>query len=133
MIDPAIILERTAGAFGTTVEALIGRRRFARLAAPRQACAWALRQIGLTLMEIGEILHRDHSTIVSSIARAEERATEDPDYARILAVLIAPPSRTMPPRTVAETVQKRRDAWMVEQSIHIALFWFGGIPEVVSA
>lgn len=133
MIDPNIILERTAGAFGTTVEALTGRRRFARLAAPRQACAWSLRQIGLTLMEIGELLHRDHTTIIASIARAEERATEDPDYACILAVLIAPNGRTMPPRTVAETVQKRRDAWVVEGSVHIALFWFGGIAEPMTA
>jgi chromosomal replication initiation ATPase DnaA len=91
MIDPQIIIERAAAAFGVTPEALIGPRRFARLAPPRQACAWALRQIGLTLMEIGEILHRDHTTIIASIARAEERAAEDDEYAQALRLLIARP------------------------------------------
>ena len=103
MIDPAVILERAAAAFGTTVEALIGPRRFKRLTAPRQAAAWALRQIGLTLMEIGEILHRDHTTIIASIEQAERRAAADKEYALILKVLISQPV----PRSAVATPERR--------------------------
>jgi hypothetical protein len=141
MIGPQVIIERAAAAFGVSSEALLGSRRFARLAPPRQAAAWALRQIGLTLMEIGDLLHRDHTTILFSIARAEERAAVDVEYAQILQLLISRPPALPPPRTVAETsgppagagVAKRRDLWAIDKSIHIALYWWGGVPEPMTA
>lgn len=101
MIDPAVILERAAASYGTTVADLIGPRRFARLTKPRQAAAWALRHIGLTLCEIGELLHRDHTTIISSIERAEHRADSDEEYAQILRMLIARP------HTIRATIESR--------------------------
>lgn len=103
MIDPQIIIERAAAAFGITPDLLIGPRRFARLTAPRHAAAWALRKIGLSLTEIGELLHRDHSTIHTSIERAEERAAADTEYAQILTVLISQPV----PRSAVATPERR--------------------------
>jgi chromosomal replication initiator protein len=89
-MSSAELLQTACRVFGVTRDELVGPSRARRVAYARFACAWALRKhdprrsfqaIGLTLGG------RDHATILHAIARAEELAREDQDYAHQLAEL----------------------------------------------
>ena len=57
---------------GLTKADLIGRSRCLPINRARQEAYYELRAIGLSLPRIGQILHRDHTTIMSGI-RAHKR------------------------------------------------------------
>ena len=64
----AVASERLLSAFW-----VIGPSRSQAAVAARDAVALILRDRGFTMRQIGLALHRDHSTIVAAIKRAEKR------------------------------------------------------------
>lgn len=53
--------------YGFTVEDMLGTRRFKKMVAVRRECIGMLRAKGYSTTEIGRIMNRDHSTIVTSL------------------------------------------------------------------
>lgn len=100
-MDP--IIQRAAELFEVEAAAINGRSKTRCLVLARQAVAWAMRRLykRLSLLEIGQKLGgRDHTTILYSIAAAEQRAENDPEYRALLQSLIASVDLTRPARTV---------------------------------
>jgi chromosomal replication initiation ATPase DnaA len=60
-------IEEIAKAHHFTLEDILGPRRFRSLVEVRRKCAVMLREKGHTTTEIGRILRRDHSTIVTAL------------------------------------------------------------------
>jgi chromosomal replication initiation ATPase DnaA len=90
MAQSADLIETTCRVFGVTRDELLGPSRERRIAYARFACAWAIHKSDPTrsYRAIGEVLGgRHHTTILNAIARAEELAHHDQDYARQLAEL----------------------------------------------
>jgi DnaA-like protein len=104
MKDPEEILAAVCAVFHVSLAELIGLRRFQRIAQARHAAAWALSQRGLGKTEIGELLHRDHSTISTSIKQAAELDASDPAFAAKLRALRA----ALDPAAPAEAPQPSR-------------------------
>ena len=94
------ILERTAEIFGVSPADITGPSRARHIVVARQAAVWALRQRypDMSCCALSAAVgRRDHTTAVWSLAAAEKRAAERPDYARKLAqindqVVTAPPA-----------------------------------------
>jgi chromosomal replication initiation ATPase DnaA len=53
--------------YGYTVEDMLGPRRFKKMVAVRRECIVMLRAKGYSTTEIGRIMNRDHSSIVTSL------------------------------------------------------------------
>lgn len=90
MPQSADLIKTTCRVFEVTVEELLGPSRARRVAYARFALAWAMRKHDprRSFQAIGEALGgRDHATILHAIARAEELARNDQDYAHQLAEL----------------------------------------------
>ncbi len=68
------IREKIAHAWGTTVDALMSKRRTKELTVPRQVAMYLMRELlDLPLIEIGRWFGgRDHSTVIYSISKVEE-------------------------------------------------------------
>lgn len=83
------LIRRVAEALGYGVAHIRGERRHAHLARARKACALALRQAGYSYPEIGEALHRDHTTVQYAIKHpghgALVLAERDPVFAAAVA------------------------------------------------
>lgn len=86
-MTPADILTRTAETFGVAPQALAGRTRSAYLAQARQAAMVGLRDLGLSLASIGQLLNRDHTTVLHGLGAAATRAEANPRYAQQLAAV----------------------------------------------
>jgi chromosomal replication initiation ATPase DnaA len=63
------LVDQVAGYYGFTRAQLLSRRRTAPLVLARQVAMHLLRQEGLTSSHIGQILRRDHSTVLHGDAR----------------------------------------------------------------
>ncbi len=114
------LLEETAQLFGLTRADLIGTSRRRHVVEARQAAAWVLRHAypALSLEAIGEVLGgRDHTTIIYSIARVEERMRTDPALAADLRALTqAPPPasrRRQPAGAMRWWAAQGRGDWLV--------------------
>jgi chromosomal replication initiator protein len=83
------ILTTAAELFGIERARLCARGgRSQRITQARQAVAWALREAGYTVVEIGDLMGgRDHTTICYATKQADLRARENVDYALKLAAL----------------------------------------------
>jgi chromosomal replication initiation ATPase DnaA len=65
--------------------ALVNKRRFAYLAQARWAVMVTLRNRGWPLTRIGHVLGgRDHSTVLSGLARAESLLATDAEFAALV-------------------------------------------------
>lgn len=83
------IIARVADRHGVTMAEITGLTRAARSARARTEAAWVLRRVvGQTKGQIGRALNRHPSTIVSAIARVEERRAAEPDFATTLDQLV---------------------------------------------
>jgi chromosomal replication initiator protein len=90
MSESTDLIQTACRVFGVTVEELVGPGRERRIAYARFACAWALHKQdpSRSYRAIGEALGgRHHTTILNAIARAEELARDNGDYALQLAEL----------------------------------------------
>jgi len=66
---------RVCVAFDVTRAELLGRRRPQRIAWPRQVLYYALRSCGWLVVEIGDAVGRDHSTVCTGIVHVKHRVT----------------------------------------------------------
>jgi len=57
-----------------TVEDILGKRRFKPLVKVRRKCIAMLREKGHSTTEIGRIMRRDHTTIVTSLQKIRAEA-----------------------------------------------------------
>lgn len=57
-----------------TVDDILGKRRFKPLVKVRRKCVVMLREKGYSTTEIGRIMNRDHSTIVTSLQVSKAEA-----------------------------------------------------------
>ena len=71
--DAWAIIDQVAGYYGFTRAQLLARRRTAPIALARQVAMHLLRQEGLTADRVGQLLHRDHSTVLHGDARPAAR------------------------------------------------------------
>jgi chromosomal replication initiator protein len=53
-----------------TLEDILGKNRFGPLVKVRRKCVVMLREKGYSTTEIGRIMNRDHSTIVTSLQKS---------------------------------------------------------------
>lgn len=75
---PKKIIEEVTTLFNISHKDLVGPRRTKGLVLPRQICMYLLRNTSqLSLMGIGEILSRDHTTVMHGIERIEKGIREE--------------------------------------------------------
>lgn len=81
-ITPERIQDIVASEWGVTSEGLRSKTRTKTLTIPRQAAMHLCRELlGLQLVEIGHRFgHRDHSTVIHSLERAEDLLLNDPTF-----------------------------------------------------
>ncbi len=76
-------------AAGFTVESLLTRRRWTELVKARYAVMLAMRRREVSYPSIGRRLHRDHSTVMTGVRRAEALLETCPDFAALFAAVDA--------------------------------------------
>ncbi len=88
-LRPTSIRDRVAEAWGLTGNALASKRRTRDLMIPRQVAMFLIKQLSdCSLQAIGEAFGgRDHSTVIHSIRKVEERLDKDPEFRERLETL----------------------------------------------
>jgi chromosomal replication initiator protein len=72
-ISPEVILEETAQHYGLAREDLVGKSRSRPLTTARHVAMYLTRECtGLSLIKIGELFDRDHTTVMHGIRKTEE-------------------------------------------------------------
>lgn len=109
-LDP--VLDATAEIFGVNKSMLTGRGRARRLAIPRFAFYYAVRETtGLSLPTIGLAMGgRDHTSVMHGLNRASEFIREDADFAVKVERLVdfaAAKAATLRTTAEQETLQRR--------------------------
>jgi len=85
--DAWAFVDQVAGYYGFTRAQLLSHRRTAPLALARQVAMHLLRREGLTASHVGQLLHRDHSTVLHGDARVRQLATSEAHVRHDLATL----------------------------------------------
>jgi chromosomal replication initiator protein len=76
---PEYIIEKVADFYDIAPDEVIGKGKTKNVANARQMSIYLIRKLtGLTLEQIGEVLNRDHSTVLHSIRKVEENLQSDP-------------------------------------------------------
>lgn len=77
--DPKInhIVDVCANAFGVTKAAVMSRNRMQSVVLARQSAMWVLRNKGMTLQQIGEVIGRDHSGVAAGLRSLDDKLTTD--------------------------------------------------------
>ena len=76
---PEYIIAKVADFYDITPEEVIGKGKTKNVANARQMSIFLTRKLtGLTLEQIGEVMNRDHSTVLHSIRKVEESLQKDP-------------------------------------------------------
>jgi len=85
-MTPERIIAMVAERYGVTAEAISGKRRTRKIAAPRHVAMYMMRQLtDLSLTEIGRCFGgRDHSTVLHACAVVGEKAAADNAFAERL-------------------------------------------------
>jgi sulfur carrier protein ThiS len=68
-LDPLLSLQRIAKAHGLTTRDIRGRDRHRDVVKVRRIVASTLRAQGMTVEEIGDVMHRDHTTVLNLLDR----------------------------------------------------------------
>ena len=73
---------------GVPVQAILGRERIANIAAARHEAVWRVHQVTRwSLPRVGRFFgDRDHTTVLNSLRRMEERAGQDPELRAMMSV-----------------------------------------------
>jgi chromosomal replication initiator protein len=66
---PSVVLENIAEEYGVSVEEITGPRRSPYIYNARIAAIRDLKSIGMSSVEIGRLLNRDHTTILHALKR----------------------------------------------------------------
>lgn len=78
-----LIPQVVADHYGVPVEALWSKMRTRAVSEPRRLAAWLLKQRTiLTLQDIGDILDRDHTTIIYALRMVKAEMQRNPCFAR---------------------------------------------------
>ena len=82
VLRPESIRDQVAEAWGVTGRALASKKRTRDLMVPRQVAMYLIKEIlDLPLQSIGEAFGgRDHSTVIHSLKKVEERLGDDPGF-----------------------------------------------------
>lgn len=90
-MTPNALLIAVALAFDLTVATLQSTNRTRYVSHARQCAAWVLRQRfpDITLQAIGELLGKDHTTIIYALKAVEQRMASDPELAETLRALVS--------------------------------------------
>ncbi len=76
---PEYIIAKVADFYDITPDEVIGKGKTKNVANARQMSIFLTRKLtGLTLEQIGEVMNRDHSTVLHSIRKVEESLQNDP-------------------------------------------------------
>ena len=76
---PEFIIEKVADFYDISPDEVIGKGKTKNVANARQMSIYLTRKLtGLTLEQIGEVMNRDHSTVLHSIRKVEENLQNDP-------------------------------------------------------
>ena len=71
-ISPEVILEETAQHYGLTRDDLVGKSRSRPLTTARHVAMYLTRECtGLSLIKIGELFERDHTTVLHGVKKIE--------------------------------------------------------------
>lgn len=70
--NPDKVIEAATTIFGVNLSALLGKDRHQCINRARMGCVLVLRRHGFSFPEIGRALKRDHTSAMSSLARATE-------------------------------------------------------------
>ncbi|NNM06944.1 MAG: chromosomal replication initiator protein DnaA [Gemmatimonadetes bacterium] len=81
-LRPESIRDRVAEAWGVSGSALASKRRTRDIMVPRQVAMYLIKEfLDLPLQSIGEAFGgRDHSTVIHSLKKVEERLNDDPAF-----------------------------------------------------
>src|SRR5262245_48369625 len=94
------LIDTAAFLFDVERRQLLSRSRSTRVVAARQAIAWTLRQRDWTLEDIGNLLGRDHTTIIASPSAVPRKARQTRRFAEKLGGLRGTaPAAVDPPET----------------------------------
>jgi len=86
------LLVRIGKRFGVTPEEILDRTRLRNITQARHVVAWILRRRGLSLPEIGLLLHRDHTSIMNAVRKVEFQIARSPRVNELLTELLNPES-----------------------------------------
>jgi chromosomal replication initiator protein len=71
-IPPSLIMEETAQHFALSMDDLLSKSRSRPLTTARHVAMYLLRELtGLSLIKIGELFNRDHTTVLHGIKKIE--------------------------------------------------------------
>lgn len=77
-VHPEDVVRTVAGAFGITVEQILGRDRSREVALPRQIAMYLLREENISLPQIGDALGgRDHTTVMYACEKVADLLERD--------------------------------------------------------
>jgi chromosomal replication initiation ATPase DnaA len=80
-MDETQILDGVAATFGITREQLLSRSKYGRFSEARKVAYYLLRKSDYSTTEVGEIMHRDHSTVIVGSQKVEARMEASTPYA----------------------------------------------------
>jgi chromosomal replication initiation ATPase DnaA len=83
-VSPREILTAVQLATGATMSGLRGPNRSPHLARARWVAVHLLTRLGLSSVAVGDLLNRDHTTILYGRAKAEALAESDPMFQALL-------------------------------------------------
>lgn len=79
-----------ANYYGMTLNQVQSPKRTRQIARTRQAVCWFLRsRLGISTVEIGRLIHRDHSTVIYAWQTIERERTINPEFRRELDAFVA--------------------------------------------
>ena len=82
------VLRSAADFFGVPLAELIGRNRSAKIALPRHVVMYVMREeVGASLQQIGQVLGRDHTTVMHGIERIASEMNRNPDLVQSVSAL----------------------------------------------
>ena len=87
-ITPDLIIKIVTDYYGVTLDDLYSKRKSRDISIPRQVAMYLIRQYTeLTYDEIGELLGRDHSSVMSGVRKIEHMIGQDPTTANTIDAL----------------------------------------------
>jgi chromosomal replication initiation ATPase DnaA len=88
MTDATSIINDVAECYGVTAEALLSTKRARPLPDARSIVSWLLcYTLHMSTTEVGEALHRDHSTVLFAIKKVDDWTSMPKMYARELGLI----------------------------------------------
>lgn len=89
VITPEFIIQIVCNKFDVTPEEIKSSKRNSYINEPRQIIMYLCRKYtGISLVELGKLLGRDHSTIISGVDKIVNKMNEEPEFKDTIKLLI---------------------------------------------